>query len=403
MDQTQTLFLDALRCAIRGRSVSWTEAPDQARLAALFRLAREQALESLIAQGLSGCQAVAGVRAVTVLNKEARRVVVRQASRTAEFLLLLRSLREHGLEPAILKGAVCRSLYPEPEQRPSSDEDLLIFPEEFQAYHKALLSLGLRLREPDHPTEGEDEVTYVDPDRDLYLELHLRPFSLEDSAFGGCCRFFEEALTRTFRLRIYGQEVRTLHPTDHLLYLLCHAYKHILYGGVGVRQICDLCLFAERYGETVDWEYVRAACRALGLTQLAAAFFRVGDRRLDIPCPEAFAEYEVDELPLLQDCLTGGLYGAEDTDRLHSSRITLDAVSAAKEGRAERGKLSSLFPSMKFMEGSFPYLRSKPWLLPMAWGQRIAGYVFDRSLSPARSLQIGRERVELLRKYKIIP
>ena len=39
--------------------------------------------------------------------------------------------------------------------------------------------------------------------------------------------------------------IRILAPTDHLLCLLCHAYKHFLYAGFGIRHVCDIGIFAE--------------------------------------------------------------------------------------------------------------------------------------------------------------
>lgn len=403
MDQTKALFLESLRCGIHGGSVEWTEPPDDTAQRALILLFRAHSLQAVAAQALFACPQLSQTRFLRMLKQDARSETIRQAERTAEFLLLLRELERRGLRPAVLKGIVCRSLYPEPEQRPSTDEDLLIEPETFAAYHEALLACGLRLQDPERTVEGQDEITYVDPERKLYVELHLRPFPAEDSAYGDCNRFFEGSMERTVTLTVYGREIRTLCPTDHLLYMLCHAYKHILYGGIGVRQICDICLFARRFHAEIDWSHVRGSSEELRIARLAAAMFRIGERHLDIPCPEAFADLAVDELPLLHDCLTGGLYGVDDADRLHSSRMTLEAVSAAKQGRGSRGRLKSLFPPARSMEGRYPYLRRKPWLLPCAWGQRIAGYVFDKKLSAARSLQIGRERIELLKQYQIIP
>ena len=132
MDSTEKLFLEALRCGVAGLPVPWTEKPEEAAQIALVRLARAQALQPVIAHAISGCPAMGDSRAFRALKREARAVTIRQATRTAEFLLLLRELNARGLRPAVFKGAVCRSLYPEPEQRPSSDEDILIA---FTAYH----------------------------------------------------------------------------------------------------------------------------------------------------------------------------------------------------------------------------------------------------------------------------
>ena len=201
----------------------------------------------------------------------------------------------------------------------------------------------------------------------------------------------------------YVPKLYTLSPTDHLLYLFCHAFKHILYGGVGIRQVCDVCLFAQRFDREIDWERVRSACEELRLLKLAAAFFRIGERYLAIPCTALFSTIEVDELPLLHDSLSGGLFGVVDMDRLHSSRITLDAVASAKQGRARRGLWNSLFPGAEYLKNLFPFARSHPVLLPVAWAKRICNYVFREKTSAAKSLQIGRERVELLRRYGLLP
>lgn len=403
MDRAETLFLEALRCAIRGESVPWNEMPEQETLRRLFRHARHQNVLPLVAQALSGNALFTELPLFRYLKKDARDRTLFQAARTGDFLLVLEQLRARGLHPAVLKGAVCRSLYPEPEQRFSSDEDLLVPPEQVSRYHEALLAAGLSLKDPGQPLKGEDEITYVDPRRNLCIELHLRPFPTDDHACGDLNRPFEGALSRIVPLRIYGFTIETLSPTDHLLFLLCHAYKHILYGGVGIRQICDLCLFSERYAESCDWTRIRALCGELGILHLAAAFFQIGQQYLGVPCPAAFSDVEVDVLPLLADCFSGGLYGVDDPDRHHSTRITLDAVAASRQGRARRDFWSSLFPGVRYLQASFPYARSHPALVPVAWAHRLLNYLSRGDLSASKSLQIGRERVELLRRYKIIP
>ena len=401
-DKTEELLLDALRCAVHGRAVDWGADVDEKTRVAVSRLAMRHAVLPLLVQALWKDAASSGRAEPSTLMATARGLTLVQAARTGSFLLLLEELSRKDLHPLVLKGVVCRDLYPEPEQRSSTDEDLLIAPEDFPRFHEAMLSCGLELLKRYESLEREDEVTYVDPVRDLYVELHKKLFPAGSEVFAPCNALFSEAMERRVSLELYGCRVDTLQPTDHLLYLLCHAYKHILFGGVGIRQICDICLFAQRYSEEIDWKRLRGACEDFGMDCLSAAFFRIGERHLDIPAPEAFADLQLDELPLLCDCLRGGLYGADDPERLHSSRITLDAAEADKRHRSARGLLSSAFPSRSYMLGMYPYLRERPWLLPAAWGQRICRYLFRRKNSPSRALQIGRERVELLKRYRVI-
>ncbi len=400
LNAEEKLLMDALCCAVHSRRITVDQAPEGETLQRLIRLARQQVVLPLLMQASYESGLFSDRKGPF---GEARRLTVIQAARTAEFLLLLRDLEQSGLRPAVIKGLVCRSMYPEPEQRASTDEDLLIQPEEYPAYRQALLACGLRLWKPEEEPGEKDEVTFVDPERDLYIEVHLRPFSSDSEALSDCNRFFEEALSRTVELAVYGQTIRTLHPTDHLLYMLCHAYKHILYSGVGVRQICDVCLFAARFVAEIDWARLRQSCAELGIETLAAAFFRIGQRHLELSALSAFADLDVDELPLLKDCLGGGIYGADDPNRLRSSRITLDAVASSKRGGRRHSLIKSLFPSADSIARAYPYLRDKPWLLPLAWGQRIWRYAFDRNTQAVRSLEIGRERVDLLRRYGILP
>ena len=66
----------------------------------------------------------------------------------------------------------------------------------------------------------------------------------------------------------------------------------------------------------------------------------------------------------------------------------------------------SLFPSAKSLESRYPYLKKYPYLLPLAWFSRIVKYGKEQkgntNNSAMESLKIGSERVELLRKYKVI-
>ena len=136
------------------------------------------------------------------------------------------------------------------------------------------------------------------------------------------------------------------------------ADKHFLHGGVGIRQLCDMGLFVQRYGGEIQWQHILDACRSLHIDRLAAAMFRIGAEHLALPLPEIFAGYEEAVQPLLEDILSGGVYGMSDLDRAHSSTLTLEAVAAERQGRRRGGVLRSV-------------LRSHKWLLPAAWTQRV--------------------------------
>jgi hypothetical protein len=105
--------------------------------------------------------------------------------------------------------------------------------------------------------------------------------------------------------------------------------------------------------------------------------------------------------------LRGGIYGYSERSRMHSSNMTLNAVSADKKGKHSGGNiLRTIFPPVRNMEGKFPYLRRMPFLLPVAWASRIIGYaketITEQDSSASDVLRIGSQRIELLRQYDII-
>ena len=109
-------------------------------------------------------------------------------------------------------------------------------------------------------------------------------------------------------------------------------------------------------------------------------------------------------MPLLEDILQAGIYGSADRSRQHSSTITLEAASARKPVR--RGVLAAAFPSAQKLEARYPWLKKQPYLVPIAWADRMRTYLQETKLRSDSSLRdtlkLGSERTALLRKYGIV-
>lgn len=404
MRDADRIFLGILASALHGRPADIPAGLKRKTRREVIRLASAHSVLPMIMQASWEADTDKG-GSVRPLLKRARELTCAQAQRTADFLVLYSYLEKRGLYPAILKGIVVRSLYPCPEQRSSVDEDLLIGPGEADAFHAALLNYGLV------PEKGEEhrtaqETAYRDSRRGLYIEVHRELFPTGSGAYDECNSLFEGALDRTVDTLVYGVPVRTMAPTDHLMYLVCHAYKHFLHGGVGIRQVCDLCMMAEKWDESIDWGTVRDKCEEVRIAKFAAGLFGIGERYLECQVPPVFKDIAVDPDPLLRDILSGGLYGVDDIDRAHSALMTLDAVAADRAGRKKRAVAGSVFLPLKSMSKKYPYLRRLPFLLPVAWVQRVMGYISERktpgSADPSRTIRIGRKRIDLLREYDII-
>ena len=331
----------------------------------------------------------------------------RQALQENEFLNLVLSLHSRGLDPIVMKGPVCRALYPKPLLRPSVDDDLLIPEDQGPAYHAAFLDYGMTADDVEADPAAAWELSYHMPRSPLYVELHKRLFDPKSDAFKGFNALFEGAVERAVPIQIQDVCLKTLAPFDHLLFLSLHAIKHFIYSGFGVRIVSDVCLFSRAHAEEIDFSRITEVCAELRCEQLTAAIYRIGEKYLGIPAPEPIASVEVDEGPLLEDVLAAGLHGAH-IDRVHSANITLRTVAEARQGAARSGGLhASLFPAREKLTGAYPFLERRPWLLPVAWTRRLGSYLKQRrihagQIHPTASLRIGRERVALLEEYNIV-
>ena len=401
MRKIHQAFLALLRSGIRG------EKPEDPALSPdaweeLLRLAFDQQILPLIFDTACSLPSFRQMdRGIYRKQRELSvKIAVREMVQTNDFLSLYAAAQKEGLRAMVLKGIVCRSLYLQPCLRPSMDEDLLIPEGEMEAWYRFLTAQGLSSDD----SEGTGERSYHKPNSPTYLELHGTLFPESSSAYGDLNELFEGAWDRAEPLQAEDVSLLTLSPTDHLLYLLCHAYKHFLHSGIGMRHVADIGLFALRYHDRIDGQRLYRVCEEKKIQYFCAALFRIAREELGISAGlSPFEALEADPGPMLADILTDGLYGADDPDRIHSSNITLDAVAAGKQGRARRGIRKSLFPGKAYLQQRFPYAAKHPWLLPAAWAQRIWLYLAGGGTSASRSIQIGRVRIELLKQYKIIP
>lgn len=407
-------FLLFLCAGMRGRTVRRCPAMDAEQWMQLFRLASTHKVLPLVYEAAWRCGEFAAVpqEAQARLKSEVIRAVAAQAARTADFLRLYQQLGQAGVQPVVVKGLVCRELYPHPDHRPSGDEDLLIVPDDFAACNAALVRSGLRVMNPEEDPGLAFEVPYIDPATGVYLELHKSLFEPESEAVGDFNPLLEGVMDRTVLRTLEGVPVRTLCPHDHMLYLLLHAFKHFIHSGFGIRQICDMVLWAENFGDAVDWPRLLEQCRAVQAERFAAAVFQIGAEVLEFDMekagiPACWREIRVDAAPLLEDVLSGGIYGSAQGSRLHSSTLTLNAVAAEKSGGRRPTVLRSLFPPRSSLQGRYPVLKKHPALLPAVWVQRLLRYQNEIRRSPghaglADSARIGNQRIELLRQYGIL-
>ena len=347
------------------------------------------------------------------ISRAAIREIMLQTLKTDSFRKLYEFLEERNVHPIVVKGLVLRNLYPNGDQRPSTDEDILIPALEWKTAIAALQEFGMepmgKWDETDFEIGWQKEA--------LYVELHQSLFS-PDSEYGKIfAPYFEDAPNRAVSVTVVtgginsamaneGFTVNTFAPEDHLLYLLTHAWKHFVHSGFGIRQVMDIGLFGAFYGSEINWDALRKKCEELNIVRFAEAIFGIARNYLGITALRIteFAR-STDEYPMLKDMLIGGLYGTSSKSRLHSSTITLNKVEAARNNKKSTF-LKSAFPPAEKLRDAYPELEKHPVLLPVVWVKRIIRYRKEtrneNNDKTTETLRIASERTKLLKLYGII-
>lgn len=337
-------------------------------------------------------------------------VVAGQARRTEAFLTLYKAFLKVDIHPIVMKGLICRQLYGEYcDHRPSGDEDILILKSEYEQVQQILQENGYRSEYHDITDAQLDdlqEVTFYSGQTGLSIEVHLNPIGHEDGWRRQLNDCFRDVFQNCREEVIDGVPVMTMSHTDHMLFLILHAFKHLTVGGFGIRQVIDILLYAEKYGAECDWKYLYRVLKEIKANSFFIDLIYIGNQYLgfniDITekpnCPEE----------LLKEILDCGIFG----NATQVQRTAVHMTSAAMRGKDHQNQsriktlLYAIFPDRANMLSLHPELQEKPWLLPICWIKRWGRFLAHNKANggnlAAESMKISKRRIELLKKYDIL-
>lgn len=342
-----------------------------------------------------------------MFKSSAFRYIFSQIQRTNHFLEVYKKLSEKNIKILVFKGIIFRNMYNNPDDRISSDEDILIKKEDYEKVKEFFLSEGFEFID-----KGE-ECAYFSKSTGLCIEVSTSLFSHESKAYGHLNKLFEDVFEKSIKINIDKIDILTLSHEQHLIYIVFHNMKHFLTGGFGIRQVADFSKYIETYGEYINWEKFWSDLKdlnydtfALNLIEISLKYLGFNDDKITYPDNiTSFDElknsqkYYINSESLINDILDAGVFGASTMDRKHTALMTLDAV----EDKKNSNRLKAVFPNVNYLKDNYTYLQKYPILLPVAWGQRILSYLKkNKTSSYISTMELGKQRIELLKEYKII-
>lgn len=157
------------------------------------------------------------------------------------------TLRQAGLHPVLLKGFGLAELYPRPELRSWGDLDVYVGPDQ---YHEAAGVLRQAFPGSLHHDEEWEELkhyNFVLPDG--LVEMHRVSVKMDHPKDKRVYYALErEAMKpeRVERLALREPAMRIDIPEGrfNMLFTFLHAWNHFVEEGLGMKQLCDVCLLA---------------------------------------------------------------------------------------------------------------------------------------------------------------
>lgn len=345
----------------------------------------------------------------SMFKSMAFKLIFSQIQRTSRFLELYKKLREENVKFLVFKGIIFRNMYNNPDDRMSADEDIVVCAEDYDRVKEILTGEGLEFID-----KGE-ECAYFCKNTGLCIEASKSLFSEDSKAYGHLNDLFDDIFEKSIEIDVDGTLVSTLSHQQHLIYIVFHNMKHFLTGGFGIRQVADFFKYIESYGEFIDWELFWSDLKklnydtfALNLIDISLKYLGFDDSKVVYPGEHYTFEdlkksdkYYINSDALISDILDAGVFGASTMDRKHTALMTLDAV----EDNSSGNRFKAIFPGVDYLKGRYIYLQKYPVLLPVAWIQRIFSYMKkneDNSSSYINTMELGKQRIALLKEYKII-
>lgn len=408
MENTNLQFLQLLKSSLKNGEYDGEEI-ESLDLFKIYRLSEMHHIVPMIYNELYKCdffkQADENFQAM--FKSSAFRTIFSQIQRSNRFLELYEKLSKNNIRPLVFKGIIFRNMYPNPDDRVSSDEDILVKQADYEKVKEILLNEGMDFLQKD------GECAYFCKNTGLYIEVSTSLFSKESKAYGHLNALFEDIFEKSIQIKIENIELSTLSHEQHLIYIVFHNMKHFLTGGFGIRQVADFSKYIEAYGEFINWDKFWENLKNLNYDTFALNLIDISLKYLGfdetkIIYPKKITEFEqlkssnkyyIDSTSLINDILDAGVFGASTIDRKHTALMTLDAV----EDQRPTNRIKAIFPSVDYLKGTYTYLEKCPILLPIAWIQRIFSYLkYNKTSSYITTMELGKQRIELLKEYKII-
>ena len=252
------------------------------------------------------------------------------------------AFEREGIRHQILKGAIIKKDYPSPEIREMSDIDLVVYDGSLDKAAKVMEQLG-------YTNHGLIKHHMIfSKGKDLHVEVHWCLF--DENVDHKQHVYFKDFRAHLVEGKQYTYEFS---HEDFYVYMIAHMAKHFFETGCGIRNLMDIYIYWNKYGDQMDQTYLEGELTKCGIKDFEENMHRLAYIWLDnTECPEFFEN-------LFAYMVDSGIYGKSENG--------IWGQLAKETPEAEGTWIHYYFPSYSFMVEKYKWLKNKPFLLPVAW------------------------------------
>ena len=257
-----------------------------------------------------------------------------------------------GIRHQMLKGTIMKRIYPSPEMREMSDIDLVVYDESLDRAAQLLEGMG-------YTNHGLIKHHMIfSKGSNLMVEVHWCLFDANTDKKQHV--YFKDNFKA--KLKAGTENTYEFSTEDFYIYMISHMAKHFFETGCGIRNLVDIYIYINKYGNQMDKEYLDKELNTCGILDFEKnmrelAFIWLDDKECDDFYENLF-EYMVES----------GIYGKTENG-------IWSQLAKETNDNNENIKIHYYFPTIKFMREKYPWLYKAPYLLPVAWFIRgISGF-----------------------------
>ena len=271
--ESKTYFLRLISSYILSEKIDYDESVDWNEI---FKLAQIHSVQALIYMAVNQLDKKPLI--YNELKEQFLKSVNISALQETGMEHIINKLTSENIDHMLMKGYVLRNYYPDKEARTFGDIDFLINEYDRDKSHKALLDIGFKYDEEDY-----NKYVWTYNKGVLHIEVHtdiIYEKLFNDFDYIG---YFREKVNKKILIKNNTYELR---KEDHFIYVLVHLAKHFYNAGVGIRMILDIVTFLQKYGKTMDFDYINMELSHIQLKNFANIIFFICKKYFgfDIEC-----------------------------------------------------------------------------------------------------------------------